>query len=482
MPSASITLYAKWTGNPYSISYSYRTMQAPRFQKLSTGETHSVGLNTNGQVYSWGSNEFGNIGNGTTSFTPTHPTLISFTGLLQDGETIRDVITGQFNTFSVTSNGRVYAWGLNDVGQLGDNSVVNKLIPTLISFPGLNQFDDGETIKNVVADEYHSLAVTTTGRVYAWGKNNFGQLGDNTLVAKRIPTLISFPAGVTIKNVAAGGAIAGASSFAGGGHSLAVTTTGRVYAWGSNNNGQLGDNTLVAKRIPTLISFPAGETIDNVTAGGDYSHAVTTTGRVYSWGYNNVGQLGDGTTTNRSTPTLISFTGLGSAETIRNIHIGSLHSVAVTTAGRVYAWGWNLFGQLGDDTTTDKSSPTLISFTGLEDGETISDAFAGSAHSLAVTTSNRLYAWGYNPFGQHGDKTTISKIIPTPVFDLTTTLVNNYHTVNYGDTITSTLPNPTLAGHTFVGWFMDESLTIPYNLTTMPANNVMLYASFTPAT
>ena len=206
-------------------------MQAPRFQKLSTGETHSVGLNTNGQVYSWGSNEFGNIGNGTTSFTPTHPTLISFTGL-QDGETIRDVITGQFNTFSVTSNGRVYAWGLNDVGQLGDNSVVNKLIPTLISFPGLNQFDDGETIKNVVADEYHSLAVTTTGRVYAWGKNNFGQLGDNTLVAKRIPTLISFPAGVTIKNVAAGGAIAGASSFAGGGHSLAVTTTGRVYAWG----------------------------------------------------------------------------------------------------------------------------------------------------------------------------------------------------------------------------------------------------------
>jgi uncharacterized repeat protein (TIGR02543 family) len=100
---------------------------------------------------------------------------------------------------------------------------------------------------------------------------------------------------------------------------------------------------------------------------------------------------------------------------------------------------------------------------------------------LAVTTNNRLYAWGYNPFGQHGDKTTVNKLIPTPVFDLTTTLVNNYHTVNYGDTITSTLPNPTLAGHTFVGWFMDEALTVQYNLTTMPAEDVTLYASFTAA-
>jgi uncharacterized repeat protein (TIGR02543 family) len=309
----------------------------------------------------------------------------------------------------------------------------------LISFPGLNQFDDGETIKNV----------------------------------------------------AAGGAIAGASSFMGGGHSLAVTTTGRVYAWGRNASGQLGDGTTANKSTPTLISLPGinefnnEETIKNVTAGGDYSHAVTTTGRVYSWGYNNLGQLGDGTKTNRSTPTLISFPGINefnNEETIRNIHIGSLHSVAVTTAGRVYAWGWNIYGQLGDNTTTDKSSPTLISFTGLGDGEKIEDVFAGSAHSLAVTTNNRLYAWGFNSFGQLGDKTTVNKLIPTPVFDLTTTLVNNYHTVNYGDTITSTLPNPTLAGHTFVGWFMDEALTIPYNLTTMPANDVMLYASFTPAT
>jgi uncharacterized repeat protein (TIGR02543 family) len=457
-PSSSAT--------PYSISYSYRTIQAPRFQHLSTGITHSIGKTTNGQVYAFGSNEFGNIGNGTTAFTPTHPTLISFTGL-QDGETIRDVIAGQFSTFAVTSNGRVYAWGLNSVGQLGDNSTVNKFTPTLISFTDLQ---DGETIRNVLADEYHSLAVTTNGRVYAWGRNTSGQLGDNTLAAKRIPTLISFTDlqnGETIKNVAAGNA-----------HSLAVTTTGRVYSWGSNSTGQLGKTGIANSQTPTLISFPVGETIRDVLAAGDYSHALTTTGLVYSMGLNDYGQLGDGTNTNKSTPTLISFTGLQAGETIRNVFAGQYHTLAVTTNGRVYAWGMNFYGELGDGTTAHKSSPTLISFTGLEDGETVRDVYAGDAHSLAVTTNNRLYAWGYNPFGQHGDKTTVNKLIPTPVFDLTTTLVNNYHTVNYGDTITSTLPNPTLAGHTFVGWFMDEALTVQYNLTTMPAEDVTLYASF----
>jgi uncharacterized repeat protein (TIGR02543 family) len=403
--------------------------------------------------------------------------LISFEGL-QSGETIRDVFAGQYHTFVVTTNGRVYSWGWNRYGQLGDGTsgtsqnenIADKSTPTLISFPA------GEIIRNVVADQDHSLAVTTTGRVYSWGRNNSGQLGDDTLVDNSTPTLISFPGGETIRNVAAGIE-----------HSLAVTTSGQVYAWGSNLRGQLGKTTIVNPKTPNLISFDGpnslndGETVRDVVAGGEYSHAVTTNGRVYSMGSNFRGKLGDGTTTNRSTPTLILFPGINefnNEETIRNIHIGSLHSVAVTTAGRVYSMGSNFRGKLGDGTTTDKSSPTLISFTGLENGETISDAFAGSAHSLAVTTSNRLYAWGYNPFGQHGDKTTVNKLIPTPVFDLTTTLVNNYHTVNYGDTITSTLPNPTLAGHTFVGWFMDEALTVQYNLTTMPAEDVTLYASF----
>jgi uncharacterized repeat protein (TIGR02543 family) len=488
MPSASITLYAKWTGNAYSISYSYRTIQVQRFNHLSGGVTHSFGMTTSGQLYAWGNNGFGQLGDGTTVNNST-PTLISFEGL-QSGETIRDVFAGQYHTFAVTTNGRVYAWGRNDYGQLGDDTTTNRSTPTLISFDGPNGLNDGETIRNVVADQDHSLAVTTTGRLYTWGRNNSGQLGDDTLVDNSTPTLISFPGGETMRNVAAGIE-----------HSLAVTTSGQVYAWGSNLRGQLGKTTIVNPKTPNLISFDGpnglndGETVRDVVAGGEYSHAVTTNGRVYSWGLNNRGQLGDGTSgtsqnqniANKSTPTLISFdgpNGLNDGETIKNVDIGILHSVAVTTTGRVFGWGANFAYHLGDGTTTTRSTPTLISFTGLEGGETIRNVYLGNAHSLAVTTNNRLYAWGLNNSGQLGDGISANKQIPTLVSfnGLTPTIVNNYHTVNYGDTITSTLPNPTLAGHTFDGWFMDEALTVQYNLTTMPAENVILYASFTPTT
>ena len=476
-PSSSAT--------PYSISYSYRTIQVQRFNHLSGGVTHSFGMTTSGQLYAWGSNEYGQLGDGTT-VNKSIPTLISFEGL-QSGETIRDVFAGQYHTFVVTTNGRVYSWGWNRYGQLGDGTsgtsqnenIADKSTPTLISFPA------GEIIRNVVADQDHSLAVTTTGRLYTWGRNNFGQLGNNTLADNSTPTLILFPGGETIRNVAAGI-----------NHSLAVTTTGQVYAWGSNLYGQLGDNTLANKSTPTLISFNGlnnlndGETMRDVVAGGEYSHAVTTNGRVYSWGSNNRGQLGDGTSgtsqnqniANKSTPTLISFTGLQNGETISNVDIGAQNSMAVTTIGRVYAWGWNLFGQLGDNTLANKSTPTLISFTGLQNGETIRNIFLGNGHSLAVTTNNRLYAWGFNNSSQLGDGATANKQIPTLVSfnGLTPTIVNNYLTVNFGETIS--LPNPTLQGYVFAGWFMDEALTIPYNLTTMPANDVMLYASFTPAT
>ena len=272
---------------------------------------------------------------------------------------------------------------------------------------------------------------------------------------------------------------------AGSRHSLAVTTSGRVYAWGYNFYGQLGDGTTTNRTIPTLISFTglqSGETIQSVEADGSHSLAVTTSGRVYAWGNNGNGQLGDDTTTYRPIPTLISFTGLQSGETIKDVFAGAYHSHAVTTSGRVYAWGYNFYGQLGDGTTTNRTIPTLISFTGLQSGETIKDVFAGAYHSHAVTTSGRVYAWGYNFYGQLGDGTTTNRPIPTIIIDYPfvtiTTLVNNYLTVTYNEAIN--LLDPTLEGYVFEGWFMNESLTIPYNLTTMPGNDVMLYAKFTP--
>ena len=480
--SSTSTTPSSNSATPYSISYSYRTIQELRFQYLSGGLAHTVGLSNSGQVYTWGLNNYGQLGDGTTDNKLT-PTLVSFTGL-QSGETISDVFAGQLSSFALTSNSRVYAWGRNNSGQLGDDSTVDKLTPTLISFTDLQ---NGETLRTIAAGIGHSLAVTSAGRVYAWGRNNSGQLGDGTTVNKLTPTLISFTDlqnGETIRDLAVGIIGHSLNDVEVIGHSLAVTTTGRLYAWGLNDYGQLGDGTTVNRSTPTLISFTglgSGETIRNVAAGGEYSHAVTTQGRVYSWGFNTNGQLGDGTTVSKNSPTLISFSGLQSEETIRNVDVGGIHSMAMTTIGRVYTWGYNFVGRIGDGTTVDKYIPTLISFTGLEDGEIIEDVFLGNGHSLAVTTTGRVYAWGRSRDGQHGDNNTPNKLTPIIVnlIGLTITIVNNYLTVNFGEMIT--LPNPTLQGYVFAGWFMDEALTIPYNLTTMPANDVMLYASFIPA-
>jgi uncharacterized repeat protein (TIGR02543 family) len=306
-------------------------------------------------------------------------------------------------------------------GRLGDGTSDNKLIPTLISFTGLQE---GEKIRHVSSIGNHNLAVTTNGRLFAWGRNDFGgSLGDGTTVDKYTPTLIPFTGlevGETIEQITTGGS-----------HSLALTTNGRVYAWGLNNDGQVGDGTTVNKLIPTLISFTgleAGETIEQVSGGSGYSHALTTNGRVYSWGSNFNGQLGDGTDLTRISPTLIAFTGLQAGETIEQVSGGNgLHSLVVTTNGRIYAWGRNAEGQLVGPLTLFISTSKLININAIS-----------------------------------------------------TTIVNNYHTVNFGDTIASTLPNPTLQGSVFAGWFMDDELTIPYNLTTMPANDVTLYASFNP--
>jgi uncharacterized repeat protein (TIGR02543 family) len=472
MPSQATTLYAKWTGNPYSISYSYKTIQTQQFEYVVAGGFFSLGMTPTNQVYAWGYNANGQLGDDTTANKST-PTRITFTGL-QVGETIEQISAGSSHSLAVTSTGRVYAWGLNVMGRIGDGTTEIKLIPTLITFTGL---EVGETIKQVNASSVHSIALTTNGRVYAWGGNMSGRLGDGTSDNKLIPTLVSFTGlqeGEKIRHV---------SSI--GNHNLAVTTNGRLFAWGRNDfGGSLGDGTTVDKYTPTLITFTGlevGETIEQISTGNSHSLVLTTNGRVYAWGLNNEGQVGDGTTVNKLIPTLISFTGLEAGETIEQVSGGSGYSHALTTNGRVYSWGSNYNGQLGDGTDLTRISPTLIAFTGLQAGETIEKVSGGNGlHSLVVTTNGRIYAWGRNAEGQL--VAPLILIITTPKFiDMSVTtiaLINNYLTVNYNDAIT--LVDPNLEGYDFAGWFMDDALTIPYNLTTMPANDVTLYASFNP--
>jgi uncharacterized repeat protein (TIGR02543 family) len=393
MPSQPNTLYAKWTINQASINF------------VGGGDSHSLAVSSTGRVYAWGNNSNNQLGDGTTTGRST-PTLISFTGL-QLGETIRKVSAGQIHSLALTTNGRVYSWGNNNSGQLGNGSTSNRTSPGLISFPGILS---GETIQTVVAGQLHSLAVTTNGRVYTWGNGSAGQLGNgSTSYNSSTPLLVNFTgllSGETIQQVS-GGAYHSISVTTSG----RVYAWGRNV---NGELGDGTTNLRLTPTLISFTGLQVGETVQTVVAGSYHSLALTTNNRIYTWGDNGYGQLGSGTFTNRSLPTLISLTGLQGGETVQTVVAGSYHFLVLTSTGRLFTWGYNGNGQLGNGSTDNwLNSPTLIEFSGLQSGETLQHVGAGDYHSFAGTSNGRLFVWGNNGSGQLGDNTIISKNRPT---------------------------------------------------------------------
>ena len=232
---------------------------------------------------------------------------------------------------------------------------------------------------------------------YAMGYNHEGELGNGTVLDRSAPQAISgLPGLPAIVAVAAGAS-----------HSMALLADGRVYAWGLNADGQLGDGTTTNRLTAVQVALSDGTPLSHVIAisgGAGHSLALTDAGQVYAWGSNVSGQLGDGSTTNRLNPALIS--------TINNIvaiSAGSYHSLALTGNGKVYSWGYNSVGQLGDGTKKSKSAPAQI-----PDLTGVTAIAGGGYHSLALT-GGAVFAWGGNNFGQLGDGSTTNRLIPTAV-------------------------------------------------------------------
>src|SRR5450756_1985773 len=234
-----------------------------------------------------------------------------------------------------------------------------------------------------------SIAVVS-GSAWAWGDNGFGQLGNGTTTNSSTPVAVSLPAGTTVTAIAGGGF-----------HSLALTSSGQVLAWGYNFNGQLGNGTTADSSIPVAVSLPSGTTVTAIAGGGQHSLALTSAGQVLAWGYNSDGELGNGTTTNSSTPVAVS---LPSGTTVTAIAGGGQHSLALTSSGQVLAWGYNGEGELGNGTTTSQSNtPVAVS---LPSGTTVTAIAGGFSHSLALTSTGQVLAWGRNLEGELGNGTT----------------------------------------------------------------------------
>ncbi|WP_033667640.1 RCC1 domain-containing protein [Salinispora fenicalii] len=348
---------------------------------IAAGTAYGLALTSAGTVLAWGDNSAGQLGDGTTTDSST-PVAVD----LPAGTTITAVAAGDRHSLALTSTGTMLAWGENFIGQLGDGTTTRRSTPVAVNLP------TGTTITAVAAGDRHSLALTSTGTMLAWGENFIGQLGDGTTTRRSTPVAVNLPTGTTITAVAAGDR-----------HSLALTSTGTVLAWGDNSAGQLGDGTLTDSSTPVAVDLPAGTTITTVAAGAYHSLALTSADTLLAWGYNIFGQLGDGTTTDKSTPVAVD---LPAGTTITTVSGGARHTLAVTSADTLLAWGHNNFGQLGDGSTTDSNTPVAVN---LPTGTTITTVAAGAFHTLAVTSTGTMLAWGYNALGQVGDGTTATR-------------------------------------------------------------------------
>lgn len=357
--------------------------------------SHSVVL-VQSTTKSWGANGYGQLGIGTTTDSPNP---VSVTG------NFSAVRIGGAHSIALDTAGNVWGWGRNASGQLGDGTVASKTSPAQVLLSAGGSALTG--VKAITAGGNHSLAIAADDTVRAWGLNSSGQLGDGSVVTTSSPVQVSALSGVT--------AIAAGAAF-----SLALKD-GNVWAWGSNTNGQLGNNSFVTSPLPVQVVMLNESTLElddtiaisgitAIAAGGSHALALKDDGTIYAWGYNEFGQLGDGTTTSSSIAVPVVRTGiLGDATAIA---AGLDHSLAII-GGSVYAWGYNYYGQLGNDAALQSNTPvTSLQIVQNQDGHFLSsvdDIIATGHHCIARDSSNNIWTWGNNTYGQLGDGTSVSR-------------------------------------------------------------------------
>ena len=334
---------------------------------LAGGANHSLVVMTNGAIWATGTNDFGQLGDGTTS-TNAGEQIPSLSG-------VKAVAAGRYHSLAVTTSNAVLAWGLNNYGQLGDGTTTNRLRPAQVT-----RLTRG--VVAVAAGLGHSLGLLSDGRVAAWGANYSGQLGDGATTASSTP--------VQVTNLPASNAIA-----AGRDHSLALDATGTVWAWGDNSHGQLGDGSTSNRSTPVAVVSGAIA----ISAGTYHSLAVKADGTVWAWGSNTYGQLGNGTTADSTTP--VEVCAAGAAAPCSSFLSGAAavasgwgHSIVLRRDGTVWDWGYNGDDELGIGSMVNQSTPVQAQFTTTAPASGVS---AGDFQSMAVTADGTFWQWGLHP-------------------------------------------------------------------------------------
>jgi alpha-tubulin suppressor-like RCC1 family protein len=370
---------------------------------VAAGRFHACALDTYANVWCWGNNTAGQLGDGTTTqrATPVVATPASMSAFVQ-------VSAGGQHTCAITATGTASCWGSNAHGQLGDGTTTNRLLPTPVTLPG------GVTLAQISAGDRHTCARTTSGTALCWGENVFGQLGNGSSGANStpLPTVVSFASGVVPVDIDAGFS-----------HTCAAATSGIAYCWGFGLDGQLGIGSQGSGAVPLSVSMPSGVSFARVSAGTIHSCAVATNGDAYCWGDNESGEIGNGTTApgiggGPRVPTLVSRpSGIHFSQISANGEGGSSlgrfgFTCALTAGGATYCWGRGAEGQLGNGGTANRLLPTVIS---APSGSAFTFVSTGYNFTCASRGIPAILCWGRNAENQVGDGTSSNRPVPTPV-------------------------------------------------------------------
>lgn len=350
----------------------------------------------NSTTVATGYNGFGQLGTGNLGNRVT-------AGVVKGGLTFTGVATGGNHTVAFMNNSTVHTWGSSKYGQLGNNTITYSAIPVrVVTTTDKTDVQPLRGVIAVTAGSRHSLALRNDGTVWAWGLDIYGQLGvpasnltNDDIKSNRValPVMV---AGAPLKNIVA---------VAANGHfSLALDANGTVWAWGLNDSGQIGLPQSPPKAEPAPVSFPVPTTISAIAAGGATSYAIDTAGNLWSWGNNFRGQLGDGTTTDNFVPFLVT----GLPDKVIQVAGGLQHVLARLADGTVWAWGYNLLGQLGDNNKKIDNNKPYISTPVQVVADDAGTLFSGATDIRAFGDSSmakkggKWYVWGDNAYGQLG--------------------------------------------------------------------------------
>jgi alpha-tubulin suppressor-like RCC1 family protein len=361
-------LTCKGPGGPVSSAPVKVGVSDSGWADVSAGIDHTCAINMNGKLFCWGNNGVGQLGNNST--TDSHVPVQESTGATDWAR----VSAGWSHTCAIKTDRKLFCWGTNSHNQLGNNSTSGYSPEPVQESTGATDWVD------VSAGGGHTCAIKTNGTLFCWGYDYYGQGGDNSLFAdSRVPVQESTDA-TDWARVSAGGV-----------HSCAIKTNGTVFCWGYNGGGQLGTNLIDLSSIPVQESTRATDWA-RVSAGDASTCAIKTNGTLFCWG-----------------PVLIQES--TSATDWAGVSAGYRHTCALKTDGTLFCWGHNEYGQLGNNSNTNSPVPVQES-TSATDWANLS---VGGHHTCANKTDGKLFCWGDNEYGQLGDNSTTNSPVPIRV-------------------------------------------------------------------